>query len=674
MDKDIRSTDYYLSSERLLTFLRSPGMGFISDAFDIQVANDGRRAFFTGTLTESMNSPTVTRICEVDLYTGEIRVLTNGSFSDRQPVLSPCQTVIAFQSDRHCKDDFQVYFLALPSGNVWRAPPVNGLAETVQWSQCGGQLLIGVAGYGADFAGGQGAVASAQNQQADLPAWLPLLNTGDESYRFRRIWVYDYGTNCLAQVSGVDHNIWEFVWSGVNTIVAIVSKEPDEAAWYTASLVRIELDRGTVKELYRPRDQIGGLSANPSGSRLVFVEAICSDRGFYAGHLCLLDSNKEGCQSMLLNKVDITNAVWRSDDCLVAVGIRDSETVLMDIQFAEDEYRVTNTYVCSDFSCGYPYPRVAPLGDKSGNYLIVAEGFQKSPEIVQIKANDYCKIVAFDNGFNDYAKELIGDVMSVRWSSTDGLALQGWLLCPRGEAELGHALIMDIHGGPVWQWHPFWLGRRPHMLLLLQYGYAVFLPNPRGSSGFGRKFVDLVRGDLGGKEAQDLLSGLDHLISMGIVDSRRMGVMGQSHGGFMTSWLITQDSRFSAAIPVSPVTDWYSQHLTSNIPHFDETFLGGKYSHENSHYFQRSPVFFSHQITTPALIVCGSLDRCTPPGQAKEFHNAMVNTQSKSVLVEYPKEGHGVRSLPAVIDFTARVVAWFKSYISTDICPDDNEK
>jgi dipeptidyl aminopeptidase/acylaminoacyl peptidase len=202
-----------------------------------------------------------------------------------------------------------------------------------------------------------------------------------------------------------------------------------------------------------------------------------------------------------------------------------------------------------------------------------------------------------------------------------------------------------------------------YTLMLLRRGYAVLLPNPRGSVGRGQDFVRQVLGDMGGADTYDHLSGLDHLISRGLVEPGRLGVTGGSYGGFMTSWLITQDPRFAAAVSVAPVTNHLTEHLISNIPHFVSLFLADTYTNAGGKYFQRSPVMHAHKVKTPTLNICGGLDRCTPPEEAVQFHNALRENGAKSVLIRYPQEGHGIRNFPATIDCAARVVGWFNEHI-----------
>jgi dipeptidyl aminopeptidase/acylaminoacyl peptidase len=153
------------------------------------------------------------------------------------------------------------------------------------------------------------------------------------------------------------------------------------------------------------------------------------------------------------------------------------------------------------------------------------------------------------------------------------------------------------------------------------------------------------------------------LVALGIADPKRLGVTGGSHGGFMSSWINGQDPRFAAAVPVAPVTNWVSEHLISNLPHYCSIALEDSYTNPDGKYFTRSPIIYAHKVKTPTLNICGALDRCTPPAEAVQFHNALLENGVNSVLVTYPEEGHGVRKLPAAIDYTARVVGWFEEHL-----------
>ena len=144
--------------------------------------------------------------------------------------------------------------------------------------------------------------------------------------------------------------------------------------------------------------------------------------------------------------------------------------------------------------------------------------------------------------------------------------------------------------------------------VLTDHGCALFYPNPRGSSGRGQAFARLVKGDMGGEDTYDCLTGLDMLVARGIADPARLGTMGISYGGFMAAWLITQDQRFAAAVATSPVTNWYSQHRTSQIGFFDEYFQRASAYEPGGLFFARSPVMFARHVTTPTLSLAGARD------------------------------------------------------------------
>jgi dipeptidyl aminopeptidase/acylaminoacyl peptidase len=222
-------------------------------------------------------------------------------------------------------------------------------------------------------------------------------------------------------------------------------------------------------------------------------------------------------------------------------------------------------------------------------------------------------------------------------------------------------MVLWVHGGPVAAQTNSWWG--PLMSFLVSRGYAVLMPNPRGSTGRGQAFAEMVYGDMGGADAQDDLAGIDAMVDRGVADPSRLAVLGGSYGGFMSCWLPSQDGRFVAAVAISPVTDWYSQHWTSNIGGWDSDILRERPNTPDGEYFRRSPVMFAKDVRTPTLLTAGLQDRCTPPGQAVEFFQALVENGVEAELALYPEEGHGVRKLPAVIDFGTRVVAWLDRHL-----------
>ena len=179
----------------------------------------------------------------------------------------------------------------------------------------------------------------------------------------------------------------------------------------------------------------------------------------------------------------------------------------------------------------------------------------------------------------DLPKLPVGKTEVVRWKSADGLEVEGLLTYPVGyKPGTKVPLLLVIHGGPAGVFtQSFIAGRAVYPIASFgSRGFAVLRPNPRGSSGYGQKFRFANIKDWGGGDYKDLMSGVDHVVGMGVADPERLGVMGWSYGGFMTSWVITQTHRFKAASVGAAVTNLMSFIGTADIPSFIPDYFEGQ--------------------------------------------------------------------------------------------------
>lgn len=628
----------------------------ISDASEIHSNPVQECVAFTGTVMESLSGLPATRICLTDRTTGETSVLTEGPNYDRSPKFSPDGRLLAFVSDRQRAGSFQLYLLNLETKVLHAAPAVTGWIEYLHWSPDGRRILMGAAGLGADVAGPQGAVTTQESDGA-LPGWMPRIDAGSADTQWRSLWIYDVGEDVTRRLP-LTLNAWEAVWCGNETVAAISSAAPEEGWWYTATLNIVDIIGGTVREIYVPADQLGWPAASPSGNRLAVVEAICSDRWNVAGDLRLIEVASGAVRTIETFGIDVAHLEWLTEDRLVIGGLRASESVAAIFDYEQDA--VKEIWASSELSTSGHGLKIGAYGE-AGSFALIAEGFNQPPTVATVTDGRLALVKTL--GAETY---LLDDIQAepLAWISTDGAEIYGWLLRPRGAAT-ALPLVMNIHGGPVSSWRPHWLARPRglFMLMLLKRGYAVFLPNPRGSAGRGQDFARKVVGDMVGADTTDLLSGIDWLISEGLALPDKLGTIGVSYGGLMTAWLVTQDQRFKAAVAVAPITNHVSEHLTSNLPHFMELFLNDHYANLAGSYYERSPITYSANVVTPTLLICGALDRCTPPTEALQFYNALIAHDVPSVLATYPEEGHGVRAYPAVLDYSARVVDWFDQYV-----------
>jgi dipeptidyl aminopeptidase/acylaminoacyl peptidase len=258
----------------------------------------------------------------------------------------------------------------------------------------------------------------------------------------------------------------------------------------------------------------------------------------------------------------------------------------------------------------------------------------------------------------------LGKTQVIRWKN-GGEELEGLLTLPPGYDKGKIPLILNIHGGPAGDFTETFIGASGYPIAsFAAHGWAVLRVNPRGSVGYGLKFRAANVNDWGGGDYKDLMSGVDHVIAMGIADPDRLVVMGWSYGGYMTNWVIGQTTRFKAASTGAGLSDMVSMWGTNDIPSLLNDYFTGTPVQQPERYLKMSPLYYVKNVTTPTLILHGEIDPRVPTGQGYEMYNALKRRGVETQMVVYPRTKHGPEEPKFVLDIMRRNIAWVSKHVS----------
>jgi dipeptidyl aminopeptidase/acylaminoacyl peptidase len=612
---------------------------------DAQIAPDGSQVAYVvsenGRKKEEASIPS--RIWRVPFQGGGTEQVTFGPGADHSPRWSPDGRFLAFASDRAKRGTLQIYVLGQGVAEARRLTDLPQGAGDFRWSPDGERIAT---------------VVRDPSPEGDDDAWV-----FDQHGRYSRLHVVDVATGQRRPVAHGDLHIWEFDWSpDGREIAAIVSDEPFEWAWYSSRLVRIDIDTGAVTEVYRPERQIARPAWSPDGRRVALTTCRWSDPGMTGGDLLVIDPVTGDARNLTAGQPvshlvpfwtpdgrHILTAAWEQNRA--AVCRIDLDGTCETLWAAERSFA---GYVMSVSASGERF--AAALSAINEPADVWGGAARDSSEI------DWRRLADSNPSLAEIATP---GYQTMTWDAVDGLAIEGIYVAPLAASSEPPPMITLIHGGPTGAWgYAFPAGGSAAWIhLLAARGFAVFLPNPRGSNGYGVEFAEANIPDLGGGDWRDIEAGIDHCVANGRADPERLGVGGWSYGGYLSAWAVTQTARFKASVPGATITNWYSFHGGSNIPGFDEQYFGVDPQGLDTPYAWRSPLFFCDRVKTPTLLLHGERDECCPVGQALELARGLRRRGVTHQCVIYPREGHGFVETAHRRDMIERAVAWFEEHV-----------
>jgi dipeptidyl aminopeptidase/acylaminoacyl peptidase len=599
---------------------------------------------------------------------GDARQLTFGERGESNPQWSPDGRFISFTAARGSGtgDDAprpQIWLMRTDGGEAWQLTTVKDGVAGYTWSPDGSKI----------------AFFSTDSLTRDQDAKIrrrddPKPFEGD--MRMSHMWVVDVASKQASKITSGDFTaMGERNWSPDGTRIAILTRPTTLIRDERRDALIITIASKAIEKIVTPASMtIQSTPAwSPDGKTLAFgaftEEWKANSDGMYPRtlrntQLILYDVAAKTAKNVGSAQFDysVGGERWSTDGSKILLGAQD---------------RVYSSAFIYDIASG-KYTQIskgtmmrAPSYSKDQSVVAFAMDSPKSPADVYVSDATFANPRKLTNVNPQIASFALGETEVVTWKSTDGWTVEGILLKPVGYQQgQRYPLRVDVHGGPTGaHTNGFKSGWGSPGQFYAGQGWAVLYPNPRGSTGYGEKFMRGNIKDWGGGDYRDIMAGVDELVRRGIADSTRLAVAGWSYGGYMTGWVVSQTSRFKAAMMGAGLVNMESMYGTTDIPGYIGTFydgmpqLDGTLTNKSLEFYRsRSAVQYASRVTTPLLMLHGGNDERVPIGQPMEYFRNLKDRGKTVELVFYPREGHGLSEYYHQMDKVRREFAWLSKY------------
>ena len=581
------------------------------------------------------------------------RQFTAGTADDRDPRWSPDGSRVLFRSDRlkPGSDDYRLFMLPVLGGKAVPFGELGGDLAQPDWSPDGRWVAVLRKDPEPE------AVAARKKDRDDAVVV-------EEDARFTRLWIVDVETKRARCLTTGDREVRSFAWAPDSlALVAIATDAPEyDATLGPGSLWQLSVEGSLPRQVARFRTTPESpVVVDTSDGPIVAVRA--------NGHR---DQPQDSIWTVALSGGEPVDALPDLAGNVEEL-LRDSGSVGHVVaQIVERTHgRLYQVDLLSgNLSLVLPAPiagrgsiSVPASTSEGGDRLAAIWSDATTPEEVWL--GDVRGGAEPVTSFGKHFHGRLQPAEHVCWASDDGLEIEGLLTYPAGyQPGRRYPLVVEVHGGPSWQWEDrVMLDWHDWAQMLASRGYAVLMPNPRGSTGYGPELQRLLQDDVGGGESRDLVAGALAMVDRGIADPERLGIAGWSWGGYLTAWTITQTSIFRAAVMGAGLANMVSDHGQGDIPSANLLSYPGQPYHHMDDYWKSSPIRYVAAVRTPTLILHGDEDARVHPAQGMEYFRALKTLGVPVRFVRYPREKHGIEERAHQIDVMHRIIDWFGRYL-----------
>ena len=460
----------------------------------------------------------------------------------------------------------------------------------------------------------------------------------------------------LQWASPADLFVYEYDWRPDGGFVGTAAPGDGDNNWWFAKLYAFSA--GTGRVIYTPssaRQQLTLPRVSPDGRTVAFIAGIMSDFGSVGGDVYTIPVDGGTAVNVTPGmKASATGLAWGCQGSLRAQLLAGDQDQL--VELGTGLGAATPKILWSGIETLGGNDAGGSWACPSGKFATVREFYTTPPEIVVGTPGHLIPLTNANAGLEAHLQ-----VRSIKWQN-EGFEAQGWLLLP--EHFSGTVpMVTIVHGGPASAAQPFFYGPGLQQSML-QRGWAVFRPNPRGSFGQGARFTEANVRDFGYGDLRDILAGIDAVERSAPIDDKRLGLTGGSYGGFMTMFAITQTNRFKAAVAAAGISNWQSYYGQNGIDGWMLPYFGASVYEDPAVYARSSAINFIRKAKTPTFAYVGERDIECPAPQTQEFWHAMKTVGVPTAVMIYPGEGHGLRDPANTADALQRSLAWFDKYLA----------
>ena len=429
-------------------------------------------------------------------------------------------------------------------------------------------------------------------------------------------------------------------------------KEDAEYARGQSNLYSVNINNLNLIELTSREGTESSPTVSPDGSKIAFVGSNWTKNFYHDRKMYVMDIDGSNLRC-ITESLDQTPSpgVWGKNSSGVYFNVREfGQSNVYHADIKGKVKKITNGNHMLTMNDLVGSDAVATWTDPSNPSDIISFSIDKPNKINRL--TDVNKDIFYNVEF--------GEVEEITYKSVDEKYVQGWIVKPPNfDSNKKYPLVLRIHGGPHSMYH---VGFNYNFQLHAAQDQVVLYTNPRGSTGYGYDFANAIQNAYPGNDYDDIMYGVDEVISRGYIDENRMYVYGGSGGGVLTSWIVGKTDRFAAASVNYPVTNWFSFVGTTDGATWYYNFKNYPWEDPSEH-IKRSPLMYVANVKTPTMLMCGEEDLRTPISQTEEYYQALKMNKVPTVMIRFTDEYHGTSSKPSNFLRTHGYInAWFDKH------------